>query len=83
MKCRYCFGLPKRRPEISSNYLSMPLDHMTLVNGVKILSETYNQSAFEKLWSDEVVPGSGFSSDADIPASVRRMGGTVALTHAG
>jgi choline dehydrogenase len=68
---------PNVDPIISPNYLTTPLDQMTLVEGVKILREIYRQPAFENLWSDEVIPGSDVSSDADILASARSMGGTV------
>ncbi|MFT5510375.1 MAG: choline dehydrogenase [Hyphomicrobiaceae bacterium] len=64
-------------PQISPNYLSTPLDQMTLVEGVKTLREIYRQPAFKDLWSEEVIPGSAVSSDADILASARNMGGTV------
>jgi choline dehydrogenase len=68
---------PSGDPKISPNYLSTSLDQKTLVEGVRILREIYHQPAFEQLWSDEVVPGSDVSSDADILASARSMGGTV------
>ena len=48
---------PLADPRIIPNYLSTELDQKTLVAGVKMLRDIYQQPAFKSLYDKEVVPG--------------------------
>jgi len=68
---------PFAAPLIEPRYLSAELDRKVVVAGVKILREIYHQPAFRPLWDEEVLPGPGAASDAQILDFARRFGGTV------
>ena len=68
---------PLEAPRIEPRYFSEHKDRRTIIEGVKILREIYRQSAFEKLWDFEVMPGKEAQSDAAIFDFVRQTGGTV------
>ncbi|MGI9383410.1 MAG: GMC family oxidoreductase, partial [Methyloligellaceae bacterium] len=68
---------PFEAPRIDPNYLGEQIDRDTMVSGVKMLREIYRQPAFRDLWDEEMMPGPGTQSDADILDFVRGNGGTV------
>ncbi len=68
---------PSENPTISPNYLSEELDQKTMVEGIKILREIYQQPKFRELWETEMVPGENVNSDSEILDAIRTGGGTV------
>ena len=70
-------GDPLAAPRIEPRYLSEEIDRKTIVAGVNMLREIYQQPAFRDLWETEVLPGASAKSDSDILDFVRRHGGTV------
>jgi choline dehydrogenase len=68
---------PLAAPRIETNYLKESMDSRTLVAGIRMLREIYNQPAFRGLWDAEVLPGPKAASDADLLEFARRHGGTV------
>ncbi len=68
---------PLDSPRIDANYLAEELDRKTLVAGIRMLREIYAQPAFRDLVADEVLPGAGRRSDAELLDFARTAGGTV------
>jgi choline dehydrogenase len=68
---------PYSDPRIVPNYLCEELDQKTLVSGVKMLREIYQQPAFKSLFDKEMLPGPSAISDDDILNFARNSGGTV------
>ena len=68
---------PHAAPHIATRYFADEHDRKVIVEGVKILREIYCQPAFRDAWDNEVVPGPGAQSDAEIYDFVRTTGGTV------
>lgn len=68
---------PMAAPRIVPNYLSAERDQKTVVEGVKILREIYQQPSFRNLWDKEIVPGEDAQTDAQLLESARQTGGTV------
>ena len=68
---------PLAPPRIETNYLADVLDQRTLVAGIRMLRDIYNQPAFRSLWEAEVLPGPQAASDADLLAFAQGHGGTV------
>lgn len=63
---------PAEPPQIISNYLQEPKDLRTLVQGLKICREIYQQPAFAGRWVEEKLPG-----PTDLEAFARNFGSTV------
>ena len=68
---------PSDDTAIQPNYLSEKIDQKTLVEGVKILRNIYQQPAFKSLWDSEMIPGTEYKTDSQILDAARHMGGTV------
>ncbi|MCK1364100.1 GMC family oxidoreductase N-terminal domain-containing protein [Bradyrhizobium sp. 62] len=68
---------PFEQPRIAPNYLAEETDRKTIVAGLKILREIYQQKAFRPLWDVEVVPGDAARNDAGLWDFARNTGGTV------
>jgi choline dehydrogenase len=68
---------PTANPKIQPNYLADELDQKTMVEGIKILRQIYNQPKFRDLWDAEIVPGEQVRTDAEIIDAIRKGGGTV------
>jgi choline dehydrogenase len=68
---------PFASPRITPNYLKEELDRKTIVAGIKILREIYQQPAFKSLWEEEILPGPGLRTDQDLLDFARQHGGTV------
>ena len=68
---------PLAAPRIETNYLEESLDSRTLVAGIRMLRDIYNQPAFRGLWDAEVLPGALAPSDAALLEFARLHGGTV------
>lgn len=68
---------PFDQPRIEPNYFSEEIDRKTIVAGLKILREIYQQKSFRKLWDVEMVPGPAFGSDDDLWRFACGSGGTV------
>lgn len=72
-----CTTDPLHPPRIETHYLSEALDRNTLVAGIEMLREIYNQPAFRDLIAEEMLPGRTASTRADLLDFARRAGGTV------
>jgi choline dehydrogenase len=68
---------PFDQPRIEPNYFAEELDRKTIVAGLKILREIYQQNSFRPLWDVEMVPGEVANSDAALWDFARHTGGTV------
>ncbi|NYT84427.1 GMC family oxidoreductase N-terminal domain-containing protein [Pusillimonas harenae] len=68
---------PMAAPKIETNYLREEIDRNTLVAGITMLREIYNQPAFRDLVDGEVLPGSQRKTRDDIMTFAREGGGTV------
>jgi len=68
---------PFEQPRIDPNYFAEEIDRKTLVAGLKILREIYQQKSFRKLWDVEMVPGKVSSTDDGLWDFARNTGGTV------
>jgi choline dehydrogenase len=68
---------PFEGPRIETRYLAEELDRRTLVAGIRMLREIYNQPSFRDLWEAEVLPGPRAASDAELLDFAREAGGTV------
>lgn len=68
---------PFDQPRIEPNYFAEELDRKTIVAGLKILREIYQQKAFRPLWDVEMVPGEAARGDAALWEFARKTGGTV------
>ena len=68
---------PFEQPTIYPNYFAEEIDRKTIVAGLKILREIYQERPFRPLWDVEMVPGLAASDDAGLWEFVRNTGGTV------
>jgi len=68
---------PHADPRIVPNYLSREIDGGTTIAGIRMLRDIYRQPAFGDLVDDEVLPGKGRASDADLLQFLRFQGATV------
>jgi choline dehydrogenase len=68
---------PYDQPRIEPNYFSEHIDRNTLVAGLKMLREIYQQKPFRHLWDVEMVPGEAASTDEGLWNFARDTGGTV------
>ncbi|MTV11797.1 GMC family oxidoreductase N-terminal domain-containing protein [Bradyrhizobium sp. BR2003] len=68
---------PFEQPLIAPNYFAEEIDRKTIVAGLKILREIYQQNAFRPLWDVEMVPGEAASNEAGLWDFARNTGGTV------
>lgn len=68
---------PFQQPRIDPNYFAEEIDRKTIVGGLKILREIYQQKAFRSLWDVEVVPGASVADDNALWDFARNTGGTV------
>ncbi|WP_250537031.1 GMC family oxidoreductase N-terminal domain-containing protein [Caballeronia sp. AZ10_KS36] len=69
---------PFAPPLIHANYLRETKDVKTLVAGLKLLREIYDQPSFRPLVTgEEHLPGASLRSDAELEAFARQKGGTV------
>jgi len=68
---------PADRPVIRANYLEAPHDQRLMVEGVKYARRIAAQAPLAALIEEELTPGAGVTSDAEILAHIRRDGGTV------
>jgi choline dehydrogenase len=68
---------PFASPRIETNYLQQEIDSQTLVAGIRMLREIYNQRAFRALWEAEVLPGKEAVTDRQLLDFARHHGGTV------
>jgi choline dehydrogenase len=68
---------PAADPRIDPNYLSAERDRKTIVAGIKMLRDIYQQAEFRHLWDVEMVPGPDVRTDDEILDAARRGGGTV------
>jgi choline dehydrogenase len=68
---------PRSAPQIEPGYFSESLDRQTMVEGVKMLREIYQEPGFRDLWAAEVLPGEEAQSDNAVYDFIRKTGGTV------
>ncbi len=64
---------PKVKPALHFNYLTTAHDEREIVEGVRKCREVIAQRAFDEFRGEEMIPGPGTQSDADIMAAVRGM----------
>ena len=67
---------PNDYPHLLFNYLATPDDMTTLVMALKLVREVYAQPALSQFCGDELCPGPGVDTDAEIEAWVRDNVGT-------
>ena len=68
---------PAADPLIEPNYLTADLDQKTIIAGIKMLRDIYQQAGFRHLWDVEMVPGPDVKTDDEILDAARSGGGTV------
>jgi choline dehydrogenase len=68
---------PFDQPRIEPKYFAEEIDRKTMVAGLKILRDIYQQRSFRKLWDVEMVPGEAASTDDGLWNFARSTGGTV------
>ncbi|MEH2313170.1 MAG: GMC family oxidoreductase N-terminal domain-containing protein [Nostoc sp.] len=68
---------PKDPPTIRMNYLQSQADVQKLVEGVKLIRQVIQTSAFDDFHGEEIAPGSHVQSDAALEAYIRDTCSTV------
>jgi len=68
---------PFAQPTIVPNYFAREIDRATIVAGLQMLREIYQQKAFRDRWDLDVVPGAQVNDPADLWEFARTTGGTV------
>jgi choline dehydrogenase len=68
---------PFEKPAIRPNYLSAPNDQRVLNAGVAFARAIFASPALAQHSVEEIMPGPGVSSDADLADYARRMGNTI------
>ncbi|MEH2066642.1 MAG: GMC family oxidoreductase N-terminal domain-containing protein [Nostoc sp.] len=68
---------PKEPPTIRMNYLQNQADVQKLVEGVKLIRQMIQTSAFDDFHGEEIAPGSHVQSDAALEAYIRDTCSTV------
>ena len=70
---------PNSKAAIHANYLTDPdgYDLRMLIEGVKLSRQIFAAAPFDPYRGDEIFPGNGVQSDADITAYIRRKAETV------
>ncbi len=68
---------PSRDPTIRMNYFEAQRDRDVTLEGLKMVRDIYQQPAFRKMWSREVIPGGELCSDDDMMNSIRANATTV------
>ena len=67
---------PRDHPRLLFNYLATAEDVDTLISGMKLVREVHAQPALSPYSGDELLPGPGVQSDAEIEAWLRERVGT-------
>lgn len=68
---------PLVQPKITPNYLHEVIDRKTMIEGLKITRQIFQQPAFRDLWDQEMLPGEQYTTDEQIGDQIARHGGTV------
>lgn len=68
---------PFKQPRIRPNYFAEEIDRKTIVAGLNILRDIYQQKSFRGLWDVEVVPGEAVNTPEGLWEFARNTGGTV------
>jgi choline dehydrogenase len=68
---------PFEQPRIEPNYFAEEIDRKTMVAGLKILRDIYQQKSFRGLWDIEMVPGEAVNTPSGLWDFARSTGGTV------
>ena len=68
---------PLADPAIRANYLATDEDRRALREGAKMVRDVAGQAALKEIRGDELFPGPGVQSDADIDAWIRRTAETI------
>jgi choline dehydrogenase len=68
---------PKEAPMIQMNYLQSQSDVQKLIEGVKLIRQLFQTSAFDEFRGREVAPGADVTSDEELEAYIRETCGTV------
>ena len=62
---------PRQHPRVLFNYMQTEQDRIEMRAGIKLTREIFQQNAFKPFRGDELAPGLGATSDADIDAFIR------------
>jgi choline dehydrogenase len=68
---------PFTSPRIEPRYFFEQIDRKTIVAGLELLREIYNQPAFRNLWDVETMPGRELETRSQLWDFARNRGGTV------
>lgn len=68
---------PYDQPAITPNYFAENIDRKTIVAGLRMLREIFQQASFRDLWDIEILPGPAADSEADLWTFASSTGGTV------
>lgn len=68
---------PKDPPMLQMNYLQSEADVQKLVEGIKLLRQLFQTSAFDEFRGEEIAPGAEVQSDAALEAHIRDTCSTV------
>ncbi|CCD98923.1 GMC family oxidoreductase N-terminal domain-containing protein [Bradyrhizobium sp. STM 3809] len=68
---------PFEQPAIMPNYFAEDIDRKTIVAGLQMLRDIFQQPSFRPLWDVEVAPGAAAASASGLWDFARTTGGTV------
>ena len=68
---------PLQAPAMQPNYLSHPDDVRVMIDGFRIARRIFAAPAFDRYRGDEVIPGPGVQTDAQIEAFIRAKAETI------
>ena len=68
---------PGDPPVIRANYLSTETDRQTMLDGLKLIRRVMHQPPMQPYRAEEMLPGAGAESDAELLAFIRATGGTI------
>ena len=68
---------PKDMPVLQMNYLQSQADVQKLVEGIRLIRQLFQFSAFDQFRGKEIAPGAGVQSDAALEAYIRDACSTV------
>ena len=68
---------PLDQPRIAPNYFAEDIDRKTIVAGLRMLRDIYQQKSFRQMWDLEMVPGDAATDDSGLWQHARTSGSTV------
>ena len=64
-------------PLLETNYLSAQIDQDTMVEGLKLVRNIYQQAPFHDHWIREIIPGANAKTDDELLEEIRKYASTV------